>query len=281
MSEGVTHVEPTVPASTTVPVATSGTPQPGQTGPMGTSPPAVNPAPAPANPSYEVPLDYEIQVGDERLTIKDAFDAARQLKEIQGSGYDQFKKAMSGDRQAAIEFLSKYGQAPVQTPVQTPQPTAQNPEMQTLMSELAELRNFVRTQQGREVMTGLEQVIKGNPEFSALASRPNAVTEVVEKLNVLRANGTEVNAIVLQNVLKAMNENEKSYQESILKPYREQLGELGLDEPFRGNAAQVLNEPKPDMSKDPKGYKRWLANQFTERVRAARSAGGLGSPSLV
>lgn len=283
MSEGA--VPNVAPQTTQTPAPAQPAPQPQSQSvspSAGGGPAPATPAPvaqqpqAPQHQDMRVGLDHRIQVDlpdGNRIDVplKDLVNSHRQFQKVKDSGYELFDRAMKGDVSAAQEYLNRFGgSAPAPTPgVSQPQPSGQpQSEMEARLKAMeAQLRDATQiTSQYRQqqITNGLNDMLK-NEEFSALRQRPDAVEYILKELDLLVAQGQQVNANVVSNLARVLNQKEATYQENLLKPLKERMGELGVDDPFRGGTPQAVTTERPDHTKDPEAYKAWAR----QKLRAA------------
>lgn len=280
-------INPTIPpvVPSTVPISAASLPaDPSAGGGSGATPPT-GPSPStniPASPQpIEVTPDHQIEFAGVRMSIREAVEAKKQLDTIGASGYSDFQAAMKGDRSAAMRLMQKFQEpapsstTPVQAPAASPVASSAAPP------RWDEVLKFVDTLQAEKVTQNLDTLIKSKPEYAALAKRPGAVAEVIQDLNVLASGGQKISPQIVDNLLRLRSAREAEYQKTLVAPYEQRLGDLGLEDPFRGGAAQVLSETKIDPKADWAGYKKQLNRRFQAALGTSRTANGLNSPNVV
>ena len=84
---------------------------------------------------------------------------------------------------------------------------------------------------------------------------------------------------VVSGVIGELNEIEKKYQDNILEPYKKQIGELGVSDPFRNFTPANPNEPVPGHN-DPK-RKQWFGQRFREAAAIDTANQAAGQQSVL
>lgn len=188
--------------------------------------------------------------------------AKAELEKLREAGADLYMRAMGGDQAALQEFVNRYA------PKTEPTPPPQGPvDVNTLKAqilqdpEIASMRQFVAETQAQKSREILKQEIS-RPEYEAFAKRPDAVDMLIERLNAYyQTTGRKPDATVIRSALGILNKQEQEYQETLLAPFKQAAGDLGVKEPFRGGVPVQDPGTRPDP-KDRSKYAEWLSNKL-------------------
>lgn len=221
--------------------------------------------------------------GQQKATVESLLSAHEKLSGSNSADFNLYLKAQQGDRDAAQQFLTKIKSlagSPVLTPtidVKPPIPTEQAASSGTPSPATPEgwneMVDYINQQRQNDIRNGIKSTISSTPEFGALRVRPTAVEDVINRLSALHQNGIQMNAQIVNQVLKEMNEVEKSYQEGLQSKYRSEAdsGGLGVDNPFLGGDAKAYEDSKPNVT-DWEKYRPWLDTKLRFAIQSDKVA---------
>ena len=245
------------------------------------TPPPSAAAPAPQPTEFELRPEFEVQHPDLGRPVK----VAELITSYRDA--DLIRRAEAGDSAAQEALLQRLaskiipGRGPNPAPGQQPAPAGQQPNVDVdavlrqiglSKDQLQEAIAFTSQQRTQLVRDRLSETLKA-PEYAAISRR--GVDYVLDELNRVHAAlppGTKLNAQIVTNTLKVLNDRESAYVNELLQPYRDAAGELGADDPFRGGQPDPANDPRPNSQKEPAKYQQWLARQIAFQRRQERLA---------
>lgn len=257
------QVEPPAPQVAAPPVSAAVTP-----------PPPAAPAALNLDPNQSVQFTDPMTGQVRTVTGAQLAQAHNEVQQMRASGFDLYQRGVNGDRAAARQYLDLLDQRnrvtqPV-APIQPQTPAQQREdEVHVTKAEWEETRAFVKSEQANRVQ-GAVQSLLGQPEFASLAIKPNAVRFVVDELIAMHNKGTQLNPVIINQTLARLNNDEKAYQERIAAPYVSRIGEMGIEEPFRGGDTDVIQLERPHPIKEPEKYAKYVSTGFRHALRQAR-----------
>ncbi len=209
------------------------------------------------------------------MRAADLMQAHNDMQAARNSGFDLYHKGLQGDHVAAQQYMARVEAFARSRGVSTTNPvqnqTANTPPVMTAQ-EAAEIKNYVRGQQAEQVRSAVTNMITTDPKYAAIARMPNATNYAVNALIEVNKAGRNLDPATIHGVLKAINDEQAAYQESIIAPYKSRTGEPGVDDPFRDDAALYVGKPRPNPVSQPKEWKAWLGAGWRHALRQNRMA---------